>query len=125
MSGIVPRHLFFRLFLVSVGVGVAGSGTVLTANTELSCIEGQLCVCLPDSFIHRQNRPGKLKNVKIDYLRFSITDRCNLNCIYCTPLQKAGFLAHGDVLRHEEMRRVVELFVKSGIKRVQTHRSFI
>ena len=37
----------------------------------------------------------------VEYLRISLTDRCNLNCVYCTPLEKQGFLPHGDLLRHE------------------------
>ncbi|MFH1799033.1 MAG: GTP 3',8-cyclase MoaA [Candidatus Omnitrophota bacterium] len=56
---------------------------------------------------------------KIDYLRLSITDRCNLNCIYCTPLEKKDFLTHDEVLRYEEMARIVKLFVKSGIRKVR------
>lgn len=55
----------------------------------------------------------------IDYLRFSLTDRCNLNCIYCTPLQKGQFLEHKDVLRYEEIARVVGLFVKAGVRKLR------
>ncbi|UCD15378.1 MAG: GTP 3',8-cyclase MoaA, partial [Candidatus Omnitrophota bacterium] len=46
-------------------------------------------------------------------------DRCNLNCIYCTPIEKRGFLTHDEVLRYEEMARIVELFTKAGIKKVR------
>lgn len=55
----------------------------------------------------------------VDYLRLSITDRCNLNCLYCTPLQKEEFLNHDDVLRYEEMVRLVRIFVESGIRKVR------
>lgn len=55
----------------------------------------------------------------IDYLRLSLTDRCNLNCIYCTPLEKSGFLAHDDLLRHEELARAAAAFVKVGVKKIR------
>ncbi len=56
---------------------------------------------------------------KIDYLRFSLTDRCNLNCIYCTPLQKSQFLSHDEILSYEEITKVVALFVKAGIRKLR------
>lgn len=56
---------------------------------------------------------------KIDYLRLSITDRCNLNCMYCTPLQKNQFLTHDEVLRYEEMAKAVRLFVSLGIRKLR------
>lgn len=55
----------------------------------------------------------------IDYLRLSLTDRCNLNCIYCTPLEKSGFLAHGELLRHEELARAAAAFVAVGVKKIR------
>lgn len=53
---------------------------------------------------------------KIDYLRLSVTDRCNLNCLYCTPREKDRFLSPSEILQNEEMVRLVDAFVKSGIK---------
>lgn len=55
----------------------------------------------------------------IDYLRLSLTDRCNLNCIYCTPLEKNHFLSRQEVLSYEEMARVVSLFVKAGVRKLR------
>ena len=55
----------------------------------------------------------------IDYLRLSLTDRCNLNCIYCTPLEKNGFLPHADLLRHEEITRAAAAFVRAGVKKIR------
>ncbi|MEW5907026.1 MAG: GTP 3',8-cyclase MoaA [Elusimicrobiota bacterium] len=57
--------------------------------------------------------------IGIDYLRLSLTDRCNLNCVYCTPLEKGGFLRHEDLLRHEEIARAVAAFVKAGVRKVR------
>ena len=55
----------------------------------------------------------------IDYLRLSLTDRCNLNCIYCTPLEKKGFLTHDELLRHEELARAAAAFVAAGVKKIR------
>ncbi len=56
---------------------------------------------------------------KIDYLRISITDRCNLNCQYCTP---HPFLSRGfykEILSYEEILRLVKLGVGLGISKVR------
>ncbi|MBI4351466.1 MAG: GTP 3',8-cyclase MoaA [Elusimicrobia bacterium] len=55
----------------------------------------------------------------IDYLRLSLTDRCNLNCSYCTPLEKKGFLTHGELLRHEELARAAAAFARVGVKKIR------
>ena len=53
--------------------------------------------------------------MKVDYLRISVTDRCNLRCIYCEPLGANDLLGHDDVLRFEEIQRVVRLTTQLGI----------
>ncbi len=58
-------------------------------------------------------------NLISDYLRLSITDWCNLNCIYCTPLEKEQCLSRDEVLRYEEFKVVVAAFVKAGVKKVR------
>ncbi len=55
----------------------------------------------------------------VEYLRLSLTDRCNLNCIYCTPLEKDGFLSHAELLRHEELTRAAAAFVRAGVKKIR------
>ena len=42
---------------------------------------------------------------KIDYLRISVTDRCNLRCRYCMPEPMAA-VQHADILRYEEILRI-------------------
>jgi cyclic pyranopterin phosphate synthase len=44
---------------------------------------------------------------EITYLRVSVTDRCNLRCVYCMPEQGVAALGHKDVLRFEEIARLV------------------
>lgn len=56
---------------------------------------------------------------RINYLRISITDRCNFRCTYCMP--KAGIqkFARKDILSFEEIERVVSVGAKLGIERVR------
>jgi len=60
-----------------------------------------------------------MDKISVDYLRLSVTDLCNLNCIYCTPLEKEKFLTRQEVLRYEEMYRLVKIFVSAGIRKVR------
>lgn len=55
----------------------------------------------------------------INYLRLSITDRCNLRCIYCMPEEGINFLPHGEILTYEEILHLVRLCVQSGIRKVR------
>lgn len=50
----------------------------------------------------------------IDYLRVSVTDRCQLRCVYCMPEEGVPALAHGDILRFEEIVRLCTLFARLG-----------
>src|SRR5512139_3834205 len=59
------------------------------------------------------------RNRLIDYLRVSVTDRCNLSCTYCRPRTAMKLLSHGDVLRYEEIRRIVGVAVPLGISHVR------
>ena len=51
----------------------------------------------------------------IDYLRISITDRCNLRCKYCMP-DGCGKVAHEDVLSYEEFLRLAGIFAALGFR---------
>ena len=55
---------------------------------------------------------------KIDYMRVSITDRCNLRCIYCTP-GDMHFVSHDEVLRNEEFIRICKIASELGIKHIR------
>ena len=56
---------------------------------------------------------------RIDYLRISVTDRCNLSCVYCKPRAEMKVLPHNEILSYEEIRRLVALAVPLGITRVR------
>jgi cyclic pyranopterin phosphate synthase len=53
----------------------------------------------------------------IHYLRISVTDRCNLRCVYCMPLGNLQFLPGPDLLSAEEIERVVAAAVAVGFRR--------
>ncbi len=55
----------------------------------------------------------------INYLRISITDRCNLRCIYCMPLDGVSQLMHEDILSYEEIVRIAKIAVKEGITKIR------
>lgn len=58
-------------------------------------------------------------NRRIDYLRISVTDRCNLACVYCRPQAEWKTLSHHDILSYEEILRLVQVAVPLGISRVR------
>lgn len=62
---------------------------------------------LIDSF-HRQ----------IDYIRVSVTDRCNLRCIYCTA-KLVPHLTHDDILRYEEIHQVIQAAAGLAVKKIR------
>jgi len=57
-------------------------------------------------------------NRTITYLRVSVTDRCNMRCVYCMPAD-AVFIPHEEMLSYEEIERVVRLGVGEGIRKVR------
>lgn len=55
----------------------------------------------------------------IDYMRISITDRCNLRCVYCMPQKGIKLFEHKDILSYEEIRRVVGIAASLGVKKIR------
>ena len=55
----------------------------------------------------------------LTYLRVSVTDRCNMRCVYCVPEGGAPLVTHGDLLSYEEIVRVVRVGVSVGIRTVR------
>ena len=55
----------------------------------------------------------------INYLRLSITDRCNLRCVYCMPAGGVHALRHKDVLSFEELLRVARAAVAVGVEKIR------
>ena len=56
---------------------------------------------------------------KVNYLRISVTDRCNLACCYCVPKDQISLLTHRDIARYEEILRIVRACCRLGITKVR------
>ncbi len=55
----------------------------------------------------------------IDYLRISVTDRCNLRCLYCMPAEGVPWRPHDEMLRIEEIARIARVAAAEGITKVR------
>lgn len=56
---------------------------------------------------------------EINYIRVSVTDRCNFRCVYCMPPEGVKLVAHQEILRNEEISRLVGAASMIGIKKVR------
>jgi GTP 3',8-cyclase len=52
-------------------------------------------------------------------LRISVTDRCNLRCMYCMPQGNDKWFDRSDILTYEEIERLVRIFVKLGVEKIR------
>jgi len=55
----------------------------------------------------------------LNYLRISVTDRCNLRCLYCIPPEGIDKLTHGDILTYEEILRLARIAVDLGVDKIR------
>ena len=58
-------------------------------------------------------------NREIDYLRLSVTDKCNLRCIYCMEDTKQQFLKNSHLMTDEEIIKIITASAKLGIKKIR------
>ena len=58
-------------------------------------------------------------NRPISYLRISITDRCNLRCVYCMPPKGVPWRPHEEILRYEEIETIVHAAAEIGIGKIR------
>jgi cyclic pyranopterin phosphate synthase len=56
---------------------------------------------------------------EIGYARVSITDRCNLRCVYCMPEEGVQSLCHADILSYENILRICRVFAALGIRKLR------
>src|SRR5437660_9633209 len=56
-------------------------------------------------------------NREIDYLRISVTDRCNMRCVYCMPIEGLRFLPSPELLTPAEIEAVVRAGVSIGFRK--------
>jgi cyclic pyranopterin phosphate synthase len=55
----------------------------------------------------------------INYLRISVTDRCNLRCIYCMPPEGVPQMSHSEILSYEEIRTVARAAAELGVDKIR------
>lgn len=56
---------------------------------------------------------------RIDYVRISVTDRCNLRCSYCMPAEGMRWIPQADILSYEEIARIASVLAASGVRRIR------
>jgi cyclic pyranopterin phosphate synthase len=56
---------------------------------------------------------------RVEYLRISVTDKCNLRCVYCMPEEGLPWLRREEILRYEEIAEVVRVMAGMGLRRVR------
>ena len=55
----------------------------------------------------------------IDYIRISITDRCNLRCVYCMPEDGVESVTHDEILSYEEIIHLAKVFAAMGFRKIK------
>ncbi|KDR85747.1 hypothetical protein GALMADRAFT_384082 [Galerina marginata CBS 339.88] len=112
----LPRPIFsarsnaFRSFATNSAAAVLKSSVQLRAQARIQEIDTAVPVSkhLIDTFNRRHN-----------YLRISLTERCNLRCFYCMPSEGVELSPDGKLLTNEEILRLATLFVKSGVTKIR------
>lgn len=90
-----------------------GKGYQVLQYQQLKAISATTLSCVPkQKLIDNHGR-------ELNYLRLSITDRCNLRCRYCRPETGVPFIHHDEILRFEELERLVAIFASLGISKVR------
>lgn len=56
---------------------------------------------------------------RIEYLRISVTDKCNLRCVYCMPVEGLPWLRRDEILTYEEIAEIVRVLARMGLRRVR------
>lgn len=56
---------------------------------------------------------------RVNYLRLSVTDRCNFHCVYCVNQQRQQFIPHDRILRYEEFLRLIDIAAKLGARKIR------
>ncbi len=58
-------------------------------------------------------------NRKIDYLRISLTDLCNLRCMYCMPPEGIFKRTHNEMLSFEQILEIADAFIRNGVRKIR------
>lgn len=66
-----------------------------------------------------EDRMLNTHNRSVNYLRISVTDRCNFRCVYCMPPNGVHWLDHNEILTYEEILRLITVFSREGISKIR------
>ncbi|RLD68191.1 MAG: radical SAM protein, partial [Bacteroidetes bacterium] len=58
-------------------------------------------------------------NRRINYMRISVTDRCNLRCVYCMPAEGIELIPHEKILSFDEIYEVAKVAVSMGVDKIR------
>ena len=86
---------------------------------ETTPIGLQTYVPAPVEFYRQGGAARDSFNRRIDYLRISLTDRCNFRCLYCMPEHGAHFAPRDELLTDEELVRVVHVAAAVGFRKIR------
>ena len=67
----------------------------------------------------RRRDGGAVSGRKVDYLRLSVTDRCNFRCSYCMPAEGVDFRPHEEIMTYEDMVFFVRMAARVGISKIR------
>ena len=56
---------------------------------------------------------------RIDYLRISVTDKCNLKCVYCRPSKGLTYFKNSEIITDEEIVRIIRIAHRHGLRKVR------
>ena len=56
---------------------------------------------------------------RVEYLRISVTDKCNLRCVYCMPEEGLPWLKRNQLLSYEEIHQIVRTLAPLGLRKVR------
>jgi len=73
----------------------------------------------PDRASHSREPLVDPQGRTLNYLRLSVTDRCNLRCRYCMPAEGIQQVPHSDILTLEETLRLCSLFTEMGVNKIR------
>lgn len=116
LSTLKSHFLAFRQVKNFVSSAVTRNSQPLTLNVRASAqariaqidTEKSFSPSLIDSFSRRH-----------DYLRISLTERCNLRCFYCMPSEGIELSPQPNILTDDEVIRLASLFVRSGVTKIR------
>lgn len=71
------------------------------------------------AFVAQPQQLSDTFNRAITYIRISVTDRCNLRCVYCMPAEGMPWLAREHILTYEEIAHIIRAAAELGVRRVR------